>query len=810
MAATFVLSLLASQIAKKAVIEKVEAHLTDKAVDSAEIIDGRVQAFFQFLEGISRAPILRDDGISYTEKALYLKKEAAFNNKIHLLSLADMSGNLYTYGEKVIDISTQEWYEPTRQGKNFISEPFVSKLDGSLITVLSVPIYGDNKNVIAMLSATVDGLLLSQDIDDIVVGKTGYCFVVGTTGNILAHKDNELVKTALNPIKASETDSGFSSLAAFVRHALNVKNTEIGYYDYKEISCIASYSAIKTTGWTLIIKAPVEEFMGTVQTLQKSLAFIGIIILISALIVVFLTAHAIVKPITGVVVALKDISEGEGDLTVRLPLHGNDEITDLSQYFNKTIEKIKASIQEIGNNAETMLGIGDALANSMTETATSVNQISANIDGVKKQTLTQAASVTETAATVEEIIRTIKQLNNSIENQAASVAQSSSSVEEMVANISSITQTLGKSDNIIKELATATADGKETLSSSNTITQKISEESGSLMEASSVIQHIASQTNLLAMNAAIEAAHAGDAGKGFAVVADEIRKLAEESSAQGKTITATLKTLSTEIDTLSESSKTVEEKFNAIFSLAENVKEMSNRIMEAMHEQENGSKEVLNAIRNINMVTVEVKEGSEEMLKGGEGVAEEMQKLDGLTRVITDSMNEMASGTSQINTSVEEVTVIAQKNKISIENLSNEVNKFKVGNSEKRTAVKKSERTIDLNNAIKRHVEWKVKLRTAIDLHEKLDAETISKDNKCEFGEWLHSEATEKYRNLPSFAVCLAKHAQFHKEAGKVASTINAGKFEEAELMLNSDSSFSAASSEVASAVTALKTEIGL
>ncbi|MEL3912684.1 MAG: CZB domain-containing protein [Treponema pedis] len=111
---------------------------------------------------------------------------------------------------------------------------------------------------------------------------------------------------------------------------------------------------------------------------------------------------------------------------------------------------------------------------------------------------------------------------------------------------------------------------------------------------------------------------------------------------------------------------------------------------------------------------------------------------------------------------------------------------------------------------MKRHVEWKVKLRTAIDLHEKLDAETISKDNKCEFGEWLHSEATEKYRNLPSFAVCLAKHAQFHKEAGKVASTINAGKFEEAELMLNSDSSFSAASSEVASAVTALKTEIGL
>ena len=248
----------------------------------------------------------------------------------------------------------------------------------------------------------------------------------------------------------------------------------------------------------------------------------------------------------------------------------------------------------------------------------------------------------------------------------------------MVANIASITQTLGKSDNIIKELASATAEGKDNVSNANTVTQKISEESGSLMEASNVIQHIASQTNLLAMNAAIEAAHAGEAGKGFAVVADEIRKLAEESSAQGKTITSTLKNLSSEIELLANSSKTVEEKFNAIFSLAENVKAMSNSIMEAMSEQENGSKEVLTAIRNINTVTQEVKQGSHEMLKGGEGIAQEMSKLDDLTRTITDRMNEMTSGALQINDAVQEVQGITQKNKESIESLADEVMKFKV------------------------------------------------------------------------------------------------------------------------------------
>ncbi|MGI5070286.1 methyl-accepting chemotaxis protein [Treponema pectinovorum] len=670
-------TLLAVRSARKAVIEKVETHLIDKATDVAEILDGRVNAFFQFLEGIARMPILYDSSYSYKEKVEFLKIESTFNKRVKELDITDINGNFYYDGGSV-KVSDREWFKKSLSGKNFVTEPYIERATGTLVVTFAVPVFDSAHNIVGVLSADINGSQLSKDIEDIVVGQTGECYIIDRAGSSVADKDFSLVEKRLNSYEESKTDLSLKSVGEFEKMAIQEEKSSVGYFEYNGIKRIASFATMKTSGWKVIIDAPVDEFMGTVDALRFKMFIMGSGILIIFLIIVFFVARQIVKPISVAVKALKGISQGEGDLTVRLAVHGNDEITDMAEYFNQTIAKIGSSIKTVGENGILMEEIGNTLASNMTQTASAVHEISANIEGVKQQTLTQAASVTETSATINEILNTISKLNASIENQAASVTQSSSAIEQMVSNIASIGKTLEKTDEAIKNLADATANGKNTVVSANSITQRIAEESGSLIEASTVIQNIASQTNLLAMNAAIEAAHAGEAGKGFAVVADEIRKLAEDSSEHGKTITNTLKMLSGEIEALSGSSTTAEEKFNIIFALAEEVKSMSDKVTDAMQEQESGSKEVLTAIKDINTVTTEVKQGSQEMLTGSQAVVGEMKKLEELTQVIKESMNEMAEGAMQINNAAQEVNEITQKNKSSIQTLTGEVAKFKV------------------------------------------------------------------------------------------------------------------------------------
>ncbi len=431
--------------------------------------------------------------------------------------------------------------------------------------------------------------------------------------------------------------------------------------------------------WAIISVTSIDS----ITHAAKHEAVMIFIIYLMAIPFILILLYALVKkmislPLRRTTSALKNIAQGDGDLTVRLPVKGQDEIADLSKYFNKTITKIRDSISSIISNTEDMNSIGQTLSKSMTETASSINQISTSIENVKGQVLSQSAGVTETSATMEEIIRTIHNLNKSIEAQSKTVAQSSTAIEEMIANIASIGMLLQEGNTIAEDLDKKTKTAKEGAKQANAEVTKIGEKSSSLIEAAAIIQNIAAQTNLLAMNAAIEAAHAGDTGKGFAVVADEIRKLAEEAGTQGKGIAQSIKETTEIIETIINNGSKAENEFIAVVDLVDATLQQIEKVAKAMQEQERGSQAIVNSLKDITSITEEVQNGSVEMLKGGEQVADEMRKLDDLTRVITESMNEMASGASQINSVVQEVKELTHHNTASVKGLADEINKFKV------------------------------------------------------------------------------------------------------------------------------------
>jgi methyl-accepting chemotaxis protein len=279
---------------------------------------------------------------------------------------------------------------------------------------------------------------------------------------------------------------------------------------------------------------------------------------------------------------------------------------------------------------------------------------------------------------MEQITVNIDKLNGYVERQAYNVAQSSAAVQEMLANIQSVTNTLVKNGANVTELMEASEVGRSGLENVAADIQEIAHQSEGLLAINTVMANIASQTNLLSMNAAIEAAHAGEAGKGFAVVADEIRKLAESSSEQSKTIGTVLQKIKESIDKITSSTDSVLEKFEAIDGAVKTVANQEEHIRNAMEEQGEGSKQILDAVSQVNEITQLVKGESTKMLEGSKEVILESTNLEKVTQEITGGMNEMAAGAGQVNVAINRVNDISIQNRENIDRLVREVSLFKV------------------------------------------------------------------------------------------------------------------------------------
>jgi len=598
-----------------------------------------------------------------------------------------VAGYVRTLGGQIIshlrrDFDTDEFYLlPRRLNRQILTNPYSRELAGEHRTVstISAPIRNSANQIVGVIGFDISLERLNeigQNFERIFRGTLSAAF--SNDGTIVSHFDTPRIG---RNVLETEGDILGEYLYPFVEA---IRQGEEYTIDTAIDGRLFRFYIVPVVisdfpePWAFCIAIPVDVVReGTVAMIR----FAVIICVIMLALVVFsalLMSRSVSKPIVNMAHVLRDISHGDGDLTVRLPEAGKDEIAEASRCFNLTIEKIRGLILAIKNQAGSLSELGGDLASNMTQTASAMNQISANIQSIKDRVMNQSASVTETNATMEQVTANINKLNDHVDLQSSAVSESSSAVEEMLANIQSVTSTLVKNASNMKELQESSETGKNSLQEVATDIRDIARESEGLLEINSVMENIASQTNLLSMNAAIEAAHAGDAGRGFAVVADEIRKLAESSSEQSKTIGMVLKKIKESIDKITASTDRVLTKFESIEHGVKVVAEQEDIIRTAMEEQSHGSKQILESAGQVNDITQQVKSGSAKMLEGSKEVIQESKNLEMATQEITNGINEMAAGTEQVNKAVNNVNDLSSRNRENISALVKSVSQFKV------------------------------------------------------------------------------------------------------------------------------------
>ena len=548
------------------------------------------------------------------------------------------------------------------------------QLDGSVCYYIARPGYNAAGQLIGVFAGAVKLDEIDKMVGQLTMGKDGKAILVGSNGVLISH-----IRGMSKYMDLTYSDkAGYSGLDAIAAQACSGKSGEGYYRDPQGVLTFASYTPVAGTPWSAILTIPQSQIVAVGNKMRTIILIISVLVGIIVSVACSLMMIAAVKPLKTVQKSIYDIASGEADLTRQIEVKSNNEIGALGDGFNAFMEKLRTIIGGVKDSKEILGDVNVGLQNRIEENGHSIEAIIGDLNDIGSQVQNQADSVSQTVSAVEEIAQNIQSLENMIETQSSGVVEASAAVEEMIGNISSVNNSVGYMAQSFDSLIQNTEAGIQRQNDVNQRIRNIEEQSKALQTANKTISDIAGQTNLLAMNAAIEAAHAGEAGKGFSVVADEIRKLSETSSAQSKTIREELKKIEGSINDVVAASQASTDMFNEVSNSITQTQQLVLQIKGAMEEQQEGSKQIGDALKLMNDNTSEVRAASHEMAEGNKSILTEIDQLRNTTGVIRDSMNKISQSAGDIKETSNSLSEIADSVSSAVDQIGGQIDLFTV------------------------------------------------------------------------------------------------------------------------------------
>lgn len=546
------------------------------------------------------------------------------------------------YAKPEYNYPSQPWFKAGEQagskGVAWIA-PYYDETTQTMMVTAASPLKDRDNKVLGVATGDVSLTRLQQIVKDVKVGTTGYAFLVDQDGTYIAdHDESKLLKVKL-------TDDPDTGLAEFGKEIVSQQRGS-GIAKGTTDTLHVYFDTVPETGWKVAIVMPEQELYQSLHAfLQKMVIIIAVAVLMAVLLIYWFSRY-----ITGNLKKVNRLSAtmSAGDFTQSLPEDQADEFGTMARNLNEMMSNIRAMVGHVSSSAEQVAATSEELTASAEQTTTAAEQISISMMEVASGTERQSLIAEQTTQVVTEMAGGMEHVASRIQSVTDSSAQASHTarlgnqlVTQVIEQMNEIHGKVNLSSLVVHDLGSK------------------SQEIGQIVE---MITALASQTNLLALNAAIEAARAGEHGKGFAVVADEVRKLAEQSSRAAEQIANLVSLIRADIDSamhaMEEGQHSVQdglqlvgqagESFHVILDDVQSVSNQSQEVTVAVQQMQAGMNAMVQAMQNIVQISAQSADHAQDVAASSEEQTATMQEFSNASIMLAKMAMELQEVISRL------------------------------------------------------------------------------------------------------------------------------------------------------------------